>query len=208
MDQNKVREYFDRLAPEWDAGIVRDEQVIREILDGAEIGAGQDVLDVACGTGVLIPDYLARGVRSVTGIDLSPVMIAEARGKFRDPRVRFLCGDAEREPFGRLFDRVVVYNALPHFPEPGRLVAAMAALLPPGGVLTVAHGMSRAKIDRHHEGGASPVSMGLLHEDALAALFAPYFDVTVKRSDGRMYQVAGRRRETDGDTGNCGGNMV
>ena len=53
--------------------------------------------------------------------------------------------------------------------------------------------MSRAAIDRHHEGGASRVSMGLIHEDALAAIFRRHLHLTVKISTDRMYQVAGRR---------------
>ena len=66
-------------------------------------------------------------------------------------------------------------------------------MLKQGGTLTVAHGMSREKIDRHHQGVASKVSRGLMHEDELASLFARYLRLTVKISDDRMYQVAGRK---------------
>lgn len=51
--------------------MIRNEPVIRTILDNAGIRAGVDVLDVACGTGVLFPDYLARDVHSVTGVDIA-----------------------------------------------------------------------------------------------------------------------------------------
>lgn len=40
------------------------------------------LLDVACGTGVLFPDYLARGA-SVTGIDISPEMARHRGGEIR-----------------------------------------------------------------------------------------------------------------------------
>lgn len=66
-------------------------------------------------------------------------------------------------------------------------------MLKSGGCLTVAHGMSRAAIDHHHEGPASKVSVGLMHEDALAEIFAKHLTITVKTSDDRMYQVAGRK---------------
>jgi ubiquinone/menaquinone biosynthesis C-methylase UbiE len=193
MDKKEIQAYFDKLAPKWDETLVHNDAVIADILAGAEIGPGQSVLDVACGTGVLVPDYLSRGAASVTGVDLSPAMIAEAEGKFHDPRVRFVCADAETAAFGERFDRIVVYNALPHFPEPGRLIARLAELLQPGGILSIAHGMSRAQIDRRHEGGASAVSRGLMDEHALAALFAPHLTVTVCRSTDRLYQVSGRR---------------
>jgi hypothetical protein len=58
----------------------------------------------------------------------------------------------------------------------------------------VAHGMSRAAIDRHHEGSASAVSRGLMHEDRLAELMGKYLEVTVKISDEKMYQVTGKSK--------------
>jgi hypothetical protein len=59
--------------------------------------------------------------------------------------------------------------------------------------LTVAHGMSRASIDQHHQSTASSVSIGLMHEDQLETLFGQYLTVTVKISNERMYQVAGTK---------------
>ena len=54
-------------------------------------------------------------------------------------------------------------------------------------------GMSREKIDHHHEGTASRVSIGLMDENALAAIFRRHLHLTVKISDDRMYQVTGKR---------------
>ena len=193
IETKEVIEFFDRLAPGWDADLVRNEAVIRTILDNAAVGAGQDVLDVACGTGVLIPDYLSRGVASVTGIDISPNMAALAREKFPEERVTILCGDVESTDFGRQFDRIVVYNAFPHFPDPERLIGRLAALLKEGGRLTVAHGMSRERIDAHHHGAASHVSNGLMRAEELAAIFGKSLRVTAVISDERMYQVVGER---------------
>lgn len=46
---------------------------------------------------------------------------------------------------------------------------------------------SDAVIDHHHEGTASKVSRGLMHEDDLEAIFAKYLDVTVKISNDHMF---------------------
>ena len=194
IDKREVIAFFDRCAPAWDAGMVRHEPVIEAILDNAGVGSGMRVLDVACGTGVLFPDYLARGA-SVTGIDISPEMARIAAEKFAgEPRVQVLCGDVEEAVFSQPFDVVMVYNAVPHVPDPARLIARLGRLVKPGGRLSVAHGMSRAAIDSHHSGAAHRVSNGLMHEDALRALLAPYCDVDVCVSDARMYQVAGTKR--------------
>ncbi len=95
MNKREVIEFFDRCAPGWDAGTIRDDEKIGFILDMAGIKPGISVLDVACGTGVLFPDYLARGVSRVTGVDISPEMAHIAVTKLRDPRVEVLCGDVE-----------------------------------------------------------------------------------------------------------------
>ena len=191
MKKKEIAEFFDRCAPWWDADMIRDEELIAAILNNGGIRPGADVLDVACGTGVLFPDYLKRGA-TVTGIDLSPEMARLAAEKF--PQVRVLCGDVEETEFDRQFDCVMVYNAFPHFPDPERLVGTLARLVKPGGKLSVAHGMSRAALTDHHK-RASNVSIDLIHERDLAAIFSQWFDVDVIISTDRMYQVAGVRRD-------------
>ena len=205
IETKEVIEFFDRLAPGWDAEMIRSDAVINTILDNAEVTEGKDVLDVACGTGVLIPDYLKRNVASVTGIDISPKMAEIAKEKFKQERITILCGDVEStafdrlfdcivvSAFDRLFDCIVVYNAFPHFPDPERLIRILSGLLKPGGTLTVAHGMSREKIDAHHHGTASHVSNGLMPADDLAAIFGKHLTVTTVISDERMYQVVGKK---------------
>lgn len=191
MDKQDVIRFFDEQASRWDGDMIRSDSVISTILDGAGIAPGKAVLDVACGTGVLFPDYLRRGVEALTAIDISPEMVKIARQKC--PQAEVLCGDVETAVFDRQFDCIMVYNAFPHFPDPENLIRVLAGLLKPGGTLTVAHGMSRAEIDRHHKGAASKVSVGLMHEDQLAAIFEKYLTVTIKISNDRMYQVTGSK---------------
>lgn len=193
IDKADVIEFFDRCAPSWDAGLIRSDRKINIILDNAGVREGSRVLDVACGTGVLIPDYIRRGA-DVTGIDISPEMIKLAERKYAGTGVRFICGDIETADVGQGFDAIVVYNAFPHFPDPERLITHLSGLLAEGGVLIVAHGMSREKIDAHHHGSASKVSMGLMPAEQLAGIFGRHLDVTAVISNEDMYQVAGKRR--------------
>ena len=193
IETKEVIAFFDRLAPGWDADMVRNDAIIGTILDNAGVTEGKDVLDVACGTGVLIPDYLKREVASVTGIDISPKMAEIAKAKFPQPEVTILCGDVETTDFGKPFDCIVVYNAFPHFPDPERLITRLSELLKPDGTLTVAHGMSREKIDAHHHGVASHVSNGLMPAESLAAIFEMYLNVTTTISNDQMYQVVGAK---------------
>ncbi|MDD3242479.1 MAG: class I SAM-dependent methyltransferase [Eubacteriales bacterium] len=194
MNKKDVIAFFDKLAPSWDAEMIRSEETVARILNIAGITQGVRVLDVACGTGVLIPDYLQRGAAQVTGVDISAGMIEQAKRKFDDPRVSLLCADIETVQLEQPFDRCVLYNAFPHFPDPERLLSALAGALVQGGRLTVAHGMSREKINAHHTGSARPVSLGLMEAQELAALFDRYFAVDAVVSDERMYAVSGVKR--------------
>ena len=193
MKKTDVAAFFDRCAPWWDADMIRNEDIIETILNNGGIREGVHVLDVACGTGVLFPDYLKRGVASVTAIDISPEMAKLAASKF--PEVKVICGDVEEVKFDRQFDCIMVYNAFPHFPDPAHLIEVLAGLLKPGGRLSVAHGMSRAALCDHHAGRAANVSIDLIHEQELADIFSDWFDVDVVISDERMYQVSGVRKE-------------
>ena len=196
MEKKDVIEFFDRCAPTWDAGMIKSDEIINRILDNAEVEAHMDVLDVACGTGVMFDYYLQRNVASVTGIDISPEMAKIAAEKYaQEPKVQVLCGDVEEYPFDRKFDRIVVYNAFPHFPYPKRLIKILAGLLKEDGRLTVAHGMSREAIDGHHSGAASKVSNGLMTAENLKRIFDAHFDVEAVISNRHMYQVSGVKRD-------------
>ena len=191
MNKKDVIDFFDGLASSWDDNLIHDDEKINLILDYADIKEGSDVLDVACGTGVLFPDYLSRNVERVTGVDISTAMVGHAKAKFADPRIMLLAADIEEVTFSKPFDRCMVYNAFPHFPDPAHLIHCLSEKLMAGGRLTVAHSRGRAAINNHHAGTASKVSIGLLPEDELAALFEQYFDVDVVVSDDSIYVVSG-----------------
>lgn len=193
IDKNEIIAFFDRCAPFWDGDMIKDEEIVNLILDNADVRAGKCVLDVATGTGVLIPDYLKRGVASVTAVDFSPEMIQIAKSKFQQENVELICCDVFDLNTPEQYDCIVVYNAFPHFPDPAALIAHLAKLLKAGGTLTIAHGMSREQLCAHHSGSAKRVSVELLHEDALEKLMSETLSVSVKISNDRMYQVSGRK---------------
>ena len=195
MHKQDVIAFFDHCAPTWDQRTVTNDAVIGRILDNAHVTAGADVLDIACGTGVLFPYYLRRDVASVTGIDISSRMVEIAAEKWRgEARIAVLCADADTFSPHRTYDAIVVYNALPHFLDPASLIARLTALLKEGGHLTVAHGASRETIDRCHRGAAQHVSNGLMSVESLYRLFTPHLHVDTVISNDTMYQVCGVKK--------------
>ena len=193
MDKSKVVDFFDACASGWDSEMIRDDARIEKILDFAGVMSGVKVLDVACGTGVLIPDYLARNVKSITGVDISRGMIKIAKGKFSHPNVEFYCADIEEIDLHG-FDVCVVYNAFPHFENPARLIENLADKLENKGRLTIAHGMGREEINTRHGCIPEGVSHRLLESEELKKLFTPFFDVDVCLENDEIYVVSGVKK--------------
>lgn len=74
------------------------ELAIPAVMDLLRPAAGEEILDVGGGQGVLTPDLADAGAR-VTVVDASPKLIAAAKRRHsRLPHVRFLVGDARRLP--------------------------------------------------------------------------------------------------------------
>ena len=115
MNKKEIAAFFDRMAPEWDANMVKSDEKINVILDAAGVKENSVVLDVACGTGVMFPCYLARGAERVIGVDISAQMARIAASKMHDQRVEVICGDVEEIPVERLCDCCFVCSAFPHF---------------------------------------------------------------------------------------------
>lgn len=192
MNKDLVKEFFNGIADKWDSLEIKSSERVGRILDYAGVTEGLKVLDVACGTGVLIPDYLARNVGEICGVDISFKMIEIARGKFNSPNVNFICSDVESLNLDG-FDACVVYNAFPHFENPASLIENLAKKLKNGGRLTIAHGMSRDEINNHHKTCPEGVSAELMECEKLGELFAAHFLVDVCIED-EIYVVSGLKK--------------
>lgn len=98
------------------------------------------VLDVGCAAGK-ISCALAPSVRQITGIDISPKMIALAREKAHSlaiENVTFSLNSLFDEAFtGEQFDKVLAYNVLHLVDDVPATLDRMYELLKPGGVLLV-----------------------------------------------------------------------
>ena len=195
MNQKDIIKFFDSLAPSWDSTTIRNEKAISDILDLSEIKKGKKILDIACGTGVLFPDYLKRGVQSVLGLDISQNMVEIASKKWKDDnRIKVICNDAQTVNLKDKFDVIMIHNAFPHFDEPQKLIANLSEFLKPNGRLTVAHSMSKEEINNCHKGSASTVSVGLMDENELADLIGKYLNVDIIISDNEKYIVSGTKK--------------
>src|ERR1700741_2038885 len=99
---------------------------------------GAEVLSVGCGPGVILRSVanLDSSIRA-TGIDISGDRLQQAREKNRDnPRVQFVCGDAQSMEFqSNSFDLVYCRMLLQYLKEKERAVSEMARVCKPGGTV-------------------------------------------------------------------------
>lgn len=110
------------------------QQWVEPVLDAAGVRAGDDVLDVACGTGVVaraVADRVGPTGR-VTGLDLNPAMLDVARRIA--PEIHWHQGDAAALPFeDEVFDVVTCQAAIFFFPDPAGALSEMRRVTRPGG---------------------------------------------------------------------------
>jgi len=133
----KVLRVWEKTAPGYDKQIAFFEKIWfgggREWLGARAQGR---VLEVAIGTGLNLPHYPADA--TVTGIELSPAMLAIAKQRAADlgRDVDLHTGDAEALPFDEAaFDTVVCALSLCTIPDPAAAIGEMNRVLVPGGRL-------------------------------------------------------------------------
>jgi len=132
-------------------------QAVEPLLDGARVGRGTRLLDVATGPGYVAGAAARRGA-SVVGVDFSEGMLDEARR--HHPLIDFRTGDAQALPFpDAAFDAVVMSFGLLHLARPDQALAEAHRVLRPGGRVgftvwakpdeAVAFGIVLRAVERH-----------------------------------------------------------
>ena len=136
MNTERVRNDFDQIARLSDCHLGGGDRYDSFLLSLVPMDS-LSVLDVGCGLGRLTVK-LAIPNREVTGVDLSPEMIARARKEGRGAQhLMFLCGDFLEQNFtAHQFDCVISAAMLHHVPE-DLAVPRMVELLRPGGRLVI-----------------------------------------------------------------------
>ena len=117
------RDFFDRLAPQWDANETNSTpERVEEILALMDIRPSMSVLDLGTGTGVLLPAIakLVGPEGKICAVDYSEGMLNLARKKFSNllPRPHFLNLDFETETIPGEYDRIILYCVYPHLNSP------------------------------------------------------------------------------------------
>lgn len=109
------------------------------LIDGLGMKSSDDVLDVACGSGILARHILSRsgGSGRIVGVDPAPGMLAAASEV--EPGIEWVCGSAEALDFDDdMFDGVVSQFGMMFFQDRQKAAREMLRVNKPGGYLAVA----------------------------------------------------------------------
>jgi demethylmenaquinone methyltransferase / 2-methoxy-6-polyprenyl-1,4-benzoquinol methylase len=109
----------------------------RALVDAVAPQAGERLLDVATGTGMVAAELLERADCTVVGLDQSPQMLSAARTRFTgddSDRVLLLEGQAEALPFpDASFDALTFTYLLRYVDDPPATIRELARVVRPGG---------------------------------------------------------------------------
>lgn len=131
-----VRAQYDRMASDYDRRWARYLTLsVEATLRRLALAPDERLLDVGCGTGVLLAAIPPATQGLHAGVDLVPAMLARAAAKLGS-RSALAAADAMRLPFrDQTFDVVVSTSSLHYWQDPDAALAEIYRVLRPGGRL-------------------------------------------------------------------------
>ncbi|MDT3669197.1 MAG: methyltransferase domain-containing protein [Aromatoleum sp.] len=165
MDQQAITAAYRRYAPVYDVlfGPVF-EPGRRRLVEALNCRPGDEILEVGVGTGLSLPYYPRHA--NVTGIDLSPHMLARANIQVRRHALRnvaLMAMDVQRLSFpDASFDKVSALYVASVVPDPAEMMQELERVCRPGGEVVIVNHFTRkngvvARIER----GLAPLARSL-----------------------------------------------
>jgi ubiquinone/menaquinone biosynthesis C-methylase UbiE len=163
------REFFDKHAVSWDG---QHNQEVASQIEGLvqrfDLKEGRTVLDVGCGTGVLLPHLLKKVKEkgSLFALDFSWNMILKAKRSKAKTGTYFINGSVEALPIkDQTIDYVTCLDTFAHITDQKKAIGEMSRALKKGGQLFIAHTLGKKELAEYHRQAGAEVEHDTLPED-------------------------------------------
>jgi SAM-dependent methyltransferase len=175
----RIQDQFSRQAQPFAAAAIHSSaEGFALLARAAELGASDELLDVACGPGLVACEFAPR-VKSVRGLDVVESMLEQARARAARlglTNAHFDLGDSTSLPYpDASFSRVLTRYSFHHLQEPAFTLREMARVCRPGGTITVcdaAPALEKRDAYNRMEKVRDPSHAAALCPEELARLFA------------------------------------
>lgn len=188
MTESK-RKFFDGIAPQWDSFDHPPDAAEKqaEFVRLATRHQPARILDVGCGTGVLVPHLRCYcPSASIVELDFSCEMLAVNRAKHGTKGIEYSCEDLAHALFHEAnFDAILFFNTLPHFESLDCALLKAASLLKRGGRIAVGHLMGSNELNAFHSSVEGPVAHDRLLPASQLAEALVKMDLSTVQSEER-----------------------
>jgi len=202
------RASYNAIAAAWDDARMgfygREREYVDALLDGLPVAA--EILDLGCGTGRPLAEYiLARGHR-VTGVDQAEALLAIAQTRY--PEANWIQGAIESFVPARPVHAIVCWDALFHIErsQHATLLRRSAGMLLPGGriMLTVGGSAHPAFTDTmfgqtfFYDSHPPDETLALLQHAGFVPVIAEFMNQPTAGRDKGRYAIVARMRQEGG----------
>jgi DNA-binding FrmR family transcriptional regulator/protein-L-isoaspartate O-methyltransferase len=195
--------YFENYAETWDKDRKENPEKMTRILQMLSLPPDAHVLDVGCGTGILVP-YLQKILThggTIEELDYSHKMLEKAREKFGALScITFTEGNVLRLPLPEsAYDAVLCLNFYPHIGTKGEtFIKKITRTLKPGGSLIIFHDESRTHVNHMHQNTDGMESTLLPPVDVLAMLLiGAGLTIEIAFDTNDLYLIKGTKKVPD-----------
>lgn len=153
--KNALKLFFDDLASRWDEiydppKLERIHLIFEKYFNDIQ----SPVLDLGCGTGILLPELnnlLGKG-SNIYATDISYEMLKTAKNSNDRNNVKFSQADGHYLPVkNNIFKTVICFQVFPHFHNRNKIVKELFRVIKPQGSLIILHLMGHKELNEMHE---------------------------------------------------------
>ncbi len=194
MEKIKETKYFfDAKASSWDERSKSNLDSLKKMILSSGLKENEEVLDVACGTGIITGILNSITKTKVIGLDLSSEMIKIASTKYEDNRAIEFINENFLEFNGDKKDAIYIFNAYPHFQDILDLKEALYRNLKSGGRFVIFSDLSLERLKVHHK-YCMHVSREIKSLKDDFTLFEDKFNIIKNEDDDNHYLVIGIKK--------------